>query len=45
MNSLTVSTNALKASPLPTILSVRVLQGRAWLLSLFSVIALLALNG
>lgn len=45
MNSLTVSTNALKASPLPTAVSARLLQGRTWLLSFFSVLALLALSG
>jgi LPS-assembly lipoprotein len=45
MNSLTVSTNAFTTSPLPTTVSTRLLQGRTWLLSLFSVIALLALSG
>ena len=45
MNSLTVSTTAPKASPMPTMVHARLLQLRTWLLSLFSVLALLALNG
>jgi len=45
MNSLTVSTTAPKASPMPSTVRARLLQWRAWLLSLFSIIALLALNG
>ena len=45
MNSLTVRTKTLKVSPLHTTVSARLLQGRTWLLSLFSVLALLALSG
>lgn len=45
MNSLTVSTIAPKASPMPTTVHARLLQWRTWLLSLFSIIALLALSG
>ncbi len=45
MNSLTVSTTALKATPLPQNVRARMLHGRTWLLSLLAVIACLALSG
>ncbi len=45
MNSLTVSTIALKATPLPLAVCTRLLHGRTWLLSLLAIIACLALSG
>ena len=45
MNSLTVSTTALKATPLRPTVRARLLSGRTWLLSLLAVIACLALSG
>ena len=45
MNSLTVSTTALKATPLHPTVRARLLFGRIWLLSLLAVIACLALSG
>lgn len=45
MKSLTVSTTAPKASQMPSTARARLLQWRTWLLSLFSITALLALNG
>ena len=45
MNRLTVSTTAFKATPLPLSVRARLLHGRTWLLSLFVVIACLAVSG
>lgn len=45
MNSLPVSTTALSARSLPEPVRTRWLSGRAWLLSLFSIVSCLALSG